>query len=164
MRCDLSPFGPFGIAHTRITTGEAEPHIKDEPRRGRSMLRIDARRTGNPMNRAPSLAAERPKHLTLVPRDAIVAAVEEKRQAMHAFDERTAPPHDPTCSPLQIGDTRKFRDPYGRGRIGRVITLLGGEEVIVIVPQRADTKEVDRSIRELVDTVRSELEPAPVDD
>jgi hypothetical protein len=88
-----------------------------------------------------------------VPRDAIMAAV-------GALDAQIASPHDP---PVSIGKTERFVDPYRPGRI-TYITRLCGEEVIVIIPMRAESSETARCARELAEVVMSELEPAPAND
>lgn len=105
------------------------------------------------MNRASSLAAERPYiRLCREDHDARIA------EAVRTFDQKI------DCSPVGIGETERFPDPYQRGRVTFLTRLLGGEEVIVIIPLRAETNETFRAARELAETVMAELEPAPTDD
>lgn len=65
----------------------------------------------------------------------------------------------PTASPVTVGVLDKFADPYHEGRVSYRLRLVGGEEVIVILPIRADTRETEHIVEELADAVRSELEP-----
>ena len=66
---------------------------------------------------------------------------------------------DPTSSPVQVGETQKFTDPYREGRVSFVHRLLGGQEVIVIVPLKADCDDVASAVDVLVDTVLAHIEP-----
>lgn len=101
------------------------------------------------VNAAKPLKAER-NYLKMA-RDDIAEAVE-------AFDRRIATP-EPTAysSPVQVGKTEKFRDPYRRGRVTHIHRLLGDEEIIIIVPMRADGSAVDSAVDVLVDTVLGEM-------
>jgi hypothetical protein len=99
--------------------------------------------------------------LRLVPRDEIVAAVEE-------FDRKhrlAPPPHDPQCSPLQVGDVRDFTDYHASTpRKAYVVTLVGNHEITVIVPMAADGSNLRDAVSNLADVVTAELYPPPADD
>lgn len=146
------PLEPFGNARLALVSWQPERRLTDESRRCTSSSPIDDAAPTPPVpNRATSLAAER--KLFLVPRDAIVAAVE-------ALDTRITPPEPSAyASAVQSGEIQSFRDPYRKGRVSWVCHLIGDEEVIVIVPMRASSKEVERAVRELVEVVKSEMEP-----
>lgn len=76
--------------------------------------------------------------------------------AVEAFDERIDSPH---ASPVQIGEIRTFTDPYRDGRRGYACTLLGGKEVMVIIPLEAANDDTFDAVSNLVDTVMAALEP-----
>lgn len=66
-------------------------------------------------------------------------------------------PRDVTSSPVQAGETHHFVDPYREGRVSYVHRLVGGQEVIVIIPLRADSSDVANAVDVLVDTVLAAL-------
>lgn len=124
-----------------------------------------------PVNRVRPRAAA-PPYLQLHVRDSVDEAVAEmvKRIQPHldAIEKIGTPPpfirHNtpPTASPA-VGVLDKFGCPYEARRVTYRLTFADGEEVIVMLPKRADTKETEHIVEELVDAVRSELEPHAFD-
>lgn len=152
MRYDIPPFAPFGQAVPAVSNRNGSPYKTGGSQRRDPSPAIDvvARRT---VNTAPKLAAER-DYLRLSRReqaDAIATKIAELDQKIE--------PRSPVASPVQVGTTQKFTDPYMEGRVSFVHRLLGGQEIIVIIPLRADCDDVTNAVETVVDTVLAQLEP-----
>lgn len=153
----IDPRTPGNVCRVAVDTLGTVPNVAPHRRRWRF---VPQSRAASPVpNTARPLAAERP-YLQLSRADHARAIEQE----IERLDQRLASAHDPTGSAVQIGRTERFVDPYKLGRITYLTRLVGGEEVIVIIPMRAESTETFRCAREIAETVMAELEPAPVDD
>jgi len=121
------------------------------------------------VNRVPAVAPSERPPLRLVKVEANeqaerMATATAKVSALDAHIAQTPP--DPQRSPLLTGRLEKRYDLMGRGtRLAYVFYGLGiDDDIIVTFPARADTNTVALAIREAIDTIRGELEPAPEDD
>ena len=81
-------------------------------------------------NTARPLGSER--HLRLVPRDARAEHNAKVNAAVASLDAKLAEaPPDPACSPVQVGHTEKFVNPFDALTVSWVHRLVGGQRIIV---------------------------------
>lgn len=145
---------PPSQACESINGSVKDTHARDRRWHGRSQHTTNSAT----VNTATSLACER-KHLRLVRDDHEQSVTEAVRQ----LDQRLEAPPSIYASPVQVGTTEKFRDPFAsRPRISWVLRLVGGEEVIVIAPMRLDTTAFNSAVENAMDTALVELEPSDV--
>lgn len=104
--------------------------------------------------------------LRLVRDDEVEREPDRLQQLVDAIDRAVTPtsveqqPQSPYASPLRVGTLERCYDVRGMGtRVAYVYHGLGGEDVVVTLPLRAESDQVVEQITETVNAIRRELEP-----
>jgi hypothetical protein len=98
----------------------------------------------------PTRTSATARHLRIVNDDDRADITERVTEAVRQLDARIA--RDPSGSAVQVGETRKFEDPYDASRMSWVRLLVGNRRVVVIIPAELDTPEVTEAVDALIAT------------